>query len=245
MTKNYQKLIKSLHQKKNRIAEQLFLVEGSKSVAELLTSNFVIKALFYTESFYEQYHTQINTFAGYHSLVTTDLLAQCGTLQSNDGALAVVEMPQNLSEFTPQDYTLALADIRDPGNLGAIIRIADWYGISQILCSETTVDWYNPKVIIASMGSFLRVKPYYYHLPNILQIQPPETHIYGMFLGGENIHTTKFTPKSIIVIGNEANGIDAETAKYITHKITIPKFGEAESLNAAMATAILCDNLRR
>lgn len=243
MTKNYQKLIKSLQQKKHRQEEQLFLVEGEKSVIELLQSNFSIKALFYTESFAQTHAKKLQSLTTHKAIVTEEVLVQNGTLQTNNAALAVVEIPQSQAKFVLKDYTLALSDIRDPGNLGAIIRIADWYGISQIICSETTVDWYNPKVIIASMGSFTRVTPYYVNLAEVLQTH--QTLTYGMFLGGRSLHKTSFPKQAIIVIGNEANGIAPEMEQFIAHKITIPRFGGAESLNAAMATAIVCDNLRR
>jgi RNA methyltransferase, TrmH family len=252
MTKNWQKLVKNLHQKKYRQIEGLFLVEGTKSVYELLQSNFLIKAVFYTQTFEQTYPKELKSLAKtiHTELTTAEILAQVGTLQSNDGALAVVQIPINQVDTKKVDYLLALSDIRDPGNLGAIIRIADWYGISQILCSETTVDWYNPKVIIASMGSFLRVTPYYCDLANYLQnINNQELGnkftIYGMLLAGQNLHKTQFYDRGIIVIGNESNGIAADILPLIDQKITIHRFGEAESLNAAMATTVVCDNLRR
>ena len=243
MTKSYQKLIKSLHQKKYRQAENLFLVEGTKNVCEVLQSNFTCKAIFYTTLFYEIYHKQLAQIPVYQALVTQELLEQHGTLQSNDGAIAVVEIPVVSRKFIVQDYALALDNIRDPGNLGSMIRIADWYGIKQVLCSQTTVDWYNPKVISASMGSFLRVQPHYCDLTDYLATS--EVAHYGMFLEGNNLHTTQFATKGIIIVGNESNGISVEVSKFITEKITIQRFGGAESLNAAMATAIVCDNLRR
>ncbi len=251
MTKNWQKIIKSLHQKKHRTEENLFLVEGAKSVSELIQNNskdinFIIKGLFYTEDFYKNYAKKLTQLSAYQAVVSEKLLEQNGTLQTNDGALAVVEIPKIPTNFILQNYALALADIRDPGNLGAIIRIADWYGIKEIICSQTTVDWYNPKVIIASMGSFLRVKPYYCELDNFLTSSISNGYnIYGMFLEGENLHKIEFAQKGIIVIGNESNGISEEITKTITNKITIQQFGQAESLNAAMATAVVCDNLRR
>ncbi len=264
MNKTYQKLVKSLHQKKNRIAENLFLVEGTKSVSELLqthtnrddknivnssVNNFVIRALFYTESFYEIHANKLSANSAiYQAITSQEILEQSGTLQSNDGAIAVIEIPINPTNFSMQNYVLALDDIRDPGNLGAMIRIADWYGINQIICSQTTVDWYNPKVIIASMGSFLRVTPYYCDLENYLEnyaITHTKPAIYGMFLEGENLHTTQFNAQGIIIVGNESNGISSKIANYVSKKITIQRFGEAESLNAAMATAIVFDNLRR
>ncbi len=252
MHKNWQKLIKSLHQKKYRQEEQLFLVEGAKSVAELLqyTQQFEVKAVFYTPEFYESYQTLLAAQDQTKVILqqtTATLLEASGTLQSNDGALAIVKIPNNLVANFANGYVLALSDIRDPGNLGTIIRIADWYGISQLLCSATTVDWYNPKVIIASMGSFLRVKPYYCDLVTYLQEIRQQTNlpIYGTTLEGENLHQTQFESQGIVVIGNESNGIAVDILPLLTHQITIPRFGKAESLNAGIATGIVCDNLAR
>jgi TrmH family RNA methyltransferase len=136
-----------------------------------------------------------------------------------------------------------LDDIRDPGNLGTIIRTADWYGIKHILASEETVDFYNPKVINSTKGSFTRVQVHYTDLNAILAAN--ELPVFGAFLTGENVHQAKFPKAGLLVIGNESNGISPSLSTKITHPVTIPKFGQAESLNAAIATAILLDNIRR
>jgi TrmH family RNA methyltransferase len=161
-----------------------------------------------------------------------------GTLAQNDGALAVVYQKEG-KEISPSGITLVLDDIRDPGNLGTLIRIADWYGISHIVCSTSTVDWYNPKVVSATMGSFTRVTPFYTDLVPFLEKQ--KAPILGAFLGGESTHTFAFPKEGFLIIGSESHGISKEVAKLVTNKITIPKFGKAESLNAAVAGAVMLD----
>jgi TrmH family RNA methyltransferase len=148
-----------------------------------------------------------------------------------------------LPALAEHEIALILDDIRDPGNLGTIIRTADWYGIRHIIASEDTADVYNPKVISATMGSFCRTSISYTSLPAYLEgIGRP---VYGAFLEGEDIHKVKFQPEAMIVIGNESRGISPEVERLIRHRITIPRIGGAESLNAAIATAIFLDNLRR
>jgi len=182
-------------------------------------------------------------------IATPDQLSRVGTLQTNDTALAVVKTkPNGFLCVEAQEYALILDDVRDPGNLGTIIRIADWYGISKIVCSLTTTDWYNPKVIAASKGSFTRVRGYYVDLEDYIlseQKKSDHLHFYGAFLEGQNIHQTTFAETGYIIMGNESNGISAAIEKHITHKITIPRFGQAESLNVGIATAVVLDNWRR
>lgn len=252
MLKRWQKLVKSLHNKKFRYQEGLFLVEGEKSVVELLNpetnlQEIKVEALFYTAQFAQLYAQRLSFFktkVAYSELVTREVLQNVGTLQTNDSALAVAHIPHNFPFEKANEMLLALADIRDPGNLGTIIRIADWYGINKIICSETTTDFYSPKVIAASMGSFLRVKPYYCELGSYLK-ENFSNNIYGTFLDGKSIYEEDFDNQGIIVIGNESNGISDEIAQYVSHRVTIPRFGKAESLNAAIATAIICDNWKR
>jgi TrmH family RNA methyltransferase len=139
--------------------------------------------------------------------------------------------------------TLVLDDVRDPGNLGTIIRSADWYGFNRIIASPETADFYNPKVISSTMGSFTRTEIYYADLAEILANAPGK--VYGAFLDGKNVHEESFGNGGLIVIGNESRGISFQYQKFITDRITIPRYGEAESLNAAVATAVICDNVRR
>lgn len=238
------KLCRSLHQKKYRQEERLFLVEGGKSVAELIaqgaSKGFRIEAVFATETFIAQTFTQHKRDFLLET-ATPEELEQAGTIQTNNAALAVVQIPEQQPPNFADEWLLALADIRDPGNLGTMIRIADWYGIKHILCSPTTTDWYSPKVITASMGSFLRVQPFYTDLyPFLANCAKP---VYGALLNGSDIHRFQAKQKGVILIGNESQGIPDDLLPTVTHALTIPRIGGAESLNAGVAAAIFCDNL--
>jgi RNA methyltransferase, TrmH family len=140
------------------------------------------------------------------------------------------------------EFALVLDDIRDPGNLGTIIRTADWYGIQKIIASEETADYYNPKVISATMGSFTRVSVFYTDLATYLGQH--HHRVFGAYLEGQDIHKVDFGTSGLVLIGNEARGISPSLSRFVTDKITIPKYGKAESLNAAIATAIICDQVR-
>ncbi|MEN2281205.1 RNA methyltransferase [Algoriphagus sp. SE2] len=244
LSKNTVKFIKTLHQKKYRNLEQKFFVEGGKSVLELLNSDFEVELLLVTERFFKQHQKQINQLPKDLIIVTQKQLESVGQFQSNDSALAVVKMKRNQYFDRPkEDLVIALDDVRDPGNLGTIIRIADWYGIKHLLFSSQTAEFYNPKVIQASMGSFTRVKFYYGDLNEIFKKW--DCPIYGAYLGGSNIHRLEKPKSGILLMGNESNGISEELAALVTDRITIPGYGHAESLNVAIATAILCDNFKR
>ncbi|HBN89108.1 MAG: RNA methyltransferase [Alteromonadaceae bacterium] len=238
------KLIKSLHLKKYRKAEQLFFVEGEKAVLEVLASDWQVSALFATEHFLQQHETVVAK-AELVQQCSSDELIKAGTFSSNDAALAVVKIPASTG-FTAHrsGWVLVLDQVNDPGNLGTIIRIADWYGIKHIVCSPDTADCYNPKVIAAAKGSFLRVQLHYQPLPALLATST--LPVYGAYLGGESVHSLTLTENGgFIVLGNEANGISAELEDTISRKITIPAFGQAESLNVGIAAAVICDNLLR
>lgn len=246
LSKNTLKYLNALHLKKYRQEYGTFLVEGKKSVLELLASDFEIELLVITDSFYKESTALLEKQSFRLETATPDQLAKAGTLQTNDSAIAVVKTkPNDFLCANPSEYVLVLDDLRDPGNLGTIIRIADWYGINKIVCSTTTTDWYNPKVIAASKGSFLRVQGYYCDLAEYLATQKTAS-VYGTFMDGQPIHQTIFgSGGGYVVLGNESNGISEAVAQFITDKITIPRFGGAESLNVAIAAAIVCDNLRR
>ncbi|MFN4147536.1 MAG: TrmH family RNA methyltransferase [Runella sp.] len=249
LSKNTIKYLHSLQLKKNRVACGAFLVEGAKSVLEALTSDFEVEMVAMTEAF-GQVNGHLFKRPDFRiEIATAEELAKAGTLQTNDTALAVLKTkPNEFLEATSDEYVLVLDDIRDPGNLGTIIRIADWYGLSKIVCSHTTTDWYNPKVIAASKGSFVRVRGFYTDLEVYFeQIQKISTsvNVYGTFLEGTSIYQTVFSTSGYIVLGNESHGISEATAKWVSQKITIPRFGEAESLNVGIATAIVLDNWRR
>jgi RNA methyltransferase, TrmH family len=244
LSKNTVKFIKSLHQKKYRSESGMYFVEGEKSVLEVLNSDFSVELLFVTNSFEQKHAKVLQLYRGDLIQVTQNQLEQLGQYQSNDSALAVVKMRENNS-FEPEseELILALDDVRDPGNLGTIIRVADWYGIKKLVFSPQTAEFYNPKVIQATMGSFTRVQFFYENLRSV--IERWQLPVYGAFLDGENVHQMSKPKPGILVMGNEANGISAEIEKLITQKVTIPGYGNAESLNVAIATAILCDNFKR
>lgn len=244
ISQKWAKLLRSLQQKKYRKIEQLFVVEGEKAVLEVLQSEWPVKALFATEDFLQR-HPLLAEKAALVQQASPAELAQAGSFQTNDAALAAVEIPADTG-FTEVegDWVLVLDQINDPGNLGAIIRIADWYNIKTILCSSDTVDLYNPKVIAAAKGSFLRVQLHYGDLRSWLS--QTEQPVYGAYLEGDNIHQISLPQQGgYLVMGNEASGISAALVHLINRKVTIPAFGQTESLNVAMATAVLVDNLKR
>jgi TrmH family RNA methyltransferase len=240
------KYIKSLQLKKYRMEEQSFIVEGAKGVAELLDSEFQITMIAATPEFSRATAEALARLAkkGVEIIPATEKeLAAAGSLQSNQSAIAVVKMKPNVApRLSGTEYALVLDDIRDPGNLGTIIRTADWYGIHNIIASEETADLYNPKTISATMGSLLRVHMFYTILTEYLH---NASNLYGTFLKGSDVHTIRFAKGGFIVIGNESNGISTAVAGLIHERIMIPRYGDAESLNAGVAAAIVLDNLRR
>lgn len=244
LSKNTVKFIKSLHQKKYRLESAKFFVEGEKSVVEVLQSDFTVDLLLVTQEFATKHAALLSGKAFEVLFVTPNQLEQLGQYQSNDAALAVVQMKPNQA-FLPEkgELILALDEVRDPGNLGTIIRIADWYGIKKLIFSSHTAEFYNPKVIQSSMGSFTRVQFYYADLAQAFQEW--KLPVYGAFLEGESIHELTNPTPGVLLLGNESQGISKEVEKWVSSKITIPSFGKAESLNVAIATAIFCDNFKR
>lgn len=251
LSKNKIKFIQSLARKKSRDQENVFLVEGNKMVAEAISSNLNVKLVAGTTSFFTEYNigqAQANEIIE----CTAEEIKKASLLKNPQQALAVVEKPSkqlNFGELT-QEFSLALDFIQDPGNLGTIIRIADWFGIKNILCSTDTVDCYNPKVIQASMGAIFRVQIHYVDLSEIIvQAQQNQLPVFGTFLEGNNIYTEHLPKKGILVMGNEGNGISPTIEKKIQNKIHIPSFqteqAGSESLNVATATAICCSEFKR
>jgi len=238
------KFIKSLQVKKYRKEAQSFVVEGAKSVEELLKSDFELLHLFATKEFIQKNETALKNLKAEVQEARETELESVGSFQTSTSALAVARMkPNRPLPLRADEFALVLDDIRDPGNMGTIIRTADWYGITHVIASEETADFYNPKVINATMGSFCRVSVFYTSLAEFLSSMT--VPVYGAFLDGQNVHQLPFEKGGLIVIGNEANGISAGVEKKITQRITIPSFGKAESLNAGIATAVILDNLRR
>jgi len=243
LSKNTVKFIKSLHQKKFRNQEQKFFVEGEKSVLEVANSDFKVDLILGTAPFFQEHQDKFEKEVEKITL-TQNQLENLGQYKSNDSALAIAQMKQNNPfNLLKGELAIALDDVRDPGNLGTIIRVADWYGIKKLVFSNHTAEFYNPKVIQASMGSFTRVEFFYADLSKILQKW--QVPVYGAFLDGNNIHQMKSLEPGVILMGNESKGISDEVGKLVTEKVTIPGFGQAESLNVAIATAILCDNFKR
>ncbi|EDL55736.1 MULTISPECIES: RNA methyltransferase [Vibrio] len=240
ISKNQLKLLRALSQKKQRKAHGLFLVEGEKNVLELLETSMVIKHVFATSEFLASNREALQRVECIEA--SLEELTKASSLVSNNAAVAVVAIPQTEIPAA-KGMMIALDGVSDPGNLGTIIRIADWYGIKHIVASTDCADPYNPKTIRATMGSFGRVQVTLLDLPSYLE--QASLPVYGAFLEGENVHKMTFSPEGILLMGSESHGVRPDAAQYVTDKITIPAFGGAESLNVAMATGIILDNFRR
>lgn len=245
LSKQQAKFIKSLQFKKYRKKEQTFVVEGAKSAEELLRSDFEVLMLIGTGKFFSE-NVQFSASGSFKVFVVTETVLQnLGSFQSNHQVLAVARMkPEMAIEQISSSFMLALDDVRDPGNLGTIIRIADWYGIDTLIASEETAELYNPKVLQASMGSFTRVSLIYTSLEDFFR-KNNHYKVYGAFPDGESIYESEITTPGILILGNESHGIHTSLEPYISHRIGIPRFGAAESLNVAVSTGILCDHFRR
>lgn len=251
ISKSTIKLIKSLAQKKFRTKEKLFLVEGDKNVLETLKSNYSVRQIFATKSFILKYAKDCRKANELIEVEYSDL-NKASLLKTPQNSLAICELPQqqDFPKKTSNNLSIYLDDIQDPGNLGTIIRICDWFNIEYLFCSPNTVDMYNPKVIQSSMGSFCRIKSYEAPFKEIEKFSATENiPIYGAFLEGENIYKQSLPQKAILVMGNEGNGIQKEIEKKITNKVCIPEFSieknGAESLNVSVATSIICSEFKR
>lgn len=251
ISKNTIKLIKSLTQKKFRNKEQLFLVEGDKNVVETLNSGFIVDRVFATNSFISKHISDCNKATELIEVEHSEI-KKASLLQNPQNSLAICKLPsqKKLPELTNKNLSIFLDDIQDPGNLGTIIRICDWFRIEYLFCSPNTVDMYNPKVIQASMGSFCRIQTYESTFKEIKNLATTEKiPIYGAFLEGKNIYQEALPENAILVMGNEGNGIQKEIEEEITEKIRIPSFTDvgvgAESLNVSVATSIICSEFKR
>ena len=251
LSKNKIKLIQSLNRKKDRDELGLFLVEGNKMVEEALRSDYKIETLVCTSLFGESL-SELRFNASEIIETDKDSIQKASLLKNPQDALAIVRQP---ASGKPQlqlntSLYLALDFIQDPGNLGTMIRISDWFGINTIICSENTVDVFNPKVVQASMGAIFRVKCWYTNLENFLsEVSAEKTPVYGTFMNGDNIYTEKLTKNGIVIMGNEGNGISDSISQLITKRLTIPTFSsntsKSESLNVAIAASICCSEFRR
>lgn len=239
VSKNQIKLITSLQQKKYRKQEQLFFVEGVKGVQELLDSNFELHELFTTKSDFMAIDTsKVHT-------ITESELRKISVLTTPNSCLAVFRIPKAIA-YEQKGLIIALDDVRDPGNLGTIIRLCDWFGVKTLFCSEESVDVYNPKVVQATMGSISRVNVVYGNLEQFLT--DAKLPVFGTFMDGASIYKEKLPTEGIVVMGNEANGISKPIENLVSKRIAIPRFGDlqaTESLNVATATAIILSEFKR
>ncbi|SEP99042.1 TrmH family RNA methyltransferase [Flavobacterium urocaniciphilum] len=238
VSKNQIKLINSLQQKKYRKLHNLFIAEGKKVIQELIDAKFNLEHLFVTkENLFDTKHQPV--------LIADADLKKITALTAANDCLAVFKTKE-ITFKESSGLELALDDIKDPGNMGTIIRLCDWFGISRIVCTEESVDIYNPKVVQATMGSLARVEVVYTDLTSY--IKNANTEVFGTFMEGENIYKQTLPTSGIIVMGNEANGISRDIEKLVTQKISIPRFGtlqQTESLNVATATAIILSEFKR
>lgn len=239
LTKSTIKLVQSLQDKKHRREQFLFVAEGAKIVSEVLGSKIIVKTLFATpiwmQSNAQNVHKAIECI-----VVDEKQIKQLSALPSPPEVIIVCHMVSAEPPAALQGLTLLLDTIQDPGNLGTIIRYADWYGLKHIICSDACADVYNPKVIQASMGSFARVEVSYTQLDAFIS-KHSGIPVYGALLQGTSIYNTKFGKDGMLLLGSEGSGISRSLLPLITHAISIPKRGGAESLNAAIAGAIICD----
>ena len=240
LSKNNIKLITSLQQKKYRQKYKLFVAEGIKVVKELLDSELEVYQIYCTDETLNFNNSSLSVF-----IITEDELRKISTLKTPNKVLALFKIPEK-KEVNHSDFVLALDGVNDPGNLGTIIRLCDWFGVTKLVCSLNTVDCYNPKVVQATMGSLTRVNVVYTDLPDY--IENVDVPVYTADMDGTNVYESALPDKAVLVMGNEANGISAEVNAKVSHKLTIPRFGEiqqTESLNVATATAILLSEFKR
>jgi len=244
LSKSQISFVNALHQKKYRKEHSLFIAEGIKSITEFLDSDYKVDTIFCTSEYLQKFSkiTQKVKLLD----VSEGELKKISTLITPQHALALIKVPEKTnikSESFKGKLTLALDGVQDPGNLGTIIRTADWFGFSDIVCSLDTVEAYNPKVVQATMGSLSRMNIYYTELSELLE--KCKFPVYGALLNGKNVYEVDFASEGFLVLGNEGNGISAEIMPKITQAVTIPRFGEAESLNVAISAAVLCSEIKR
>jgi TrmH family RNA methyltransferase len=252
LSKNQISFINSLHQKKFRKQEGLFIAEGEKIVDDLLASSFPIKTIVATDAFTERHHRRNRSSEWIEA--TENELKKISSLTTPNKALAVAEIPvyEIVENEIGNSLSLVLDEISDPGNLGTIIRIADWFGIKNIICSEDTADCYNSKVVQASMGSLFRTKMHYQDLENFFEMNQKQMklNVFGTMLKGENIYAADLSSTGLIVFGSESRGVGEELEKYFSKILFIPSYSteknsSPDSLNVAVAAGIVCSEFRR
>ena len=242
MTKAEIQFVRSLTDKRTRDEEHLFIAEGDKLIAEIIASGWKIRHLYALEGHFE----------GRAEQISPKEMERLSQLKTASTSLAVVEQPHHKAPATAsaKQLSLALDGVQNPGNLGTIIRRADWFGIEDIFCSEDTADCFNPKVIQATMGAILRVRVHYLPLADFLARTAAQgVPVYGTMLDGENIYDAELKAGGVIVMGNEGKGVSEACARHFTHRLLIPTYPTdrqgSESLNVAMATGIVCAEFRR
>lgn len=248
ISKSLLKQIKSLEQRKFRKESALFVAEGGKTVQDLIDTGIEVKNIIATDEWLKTH--KLNTTAEI-TVVNDDDMKKASFLRTPQGVLAIFKQPSHEIDYTlpERELCLALDNVQDPGNMGTIIRIADWFGIENVYCSNGSVDIYNPKTVQATMGAIGRVKIHYTNLPELIERLKEKTPVYGTFLDGEDIYSSKLNDRGIIVMGNEGNGISDECGRLIKERLLIPNYPKerstSESLNVSVATAIVCSEFRR
>lgn len=247
LTKATIRFLADLQQKKHRRATGRFVVEGAKGVAELLESGLTTERVYATRAFAVEFDWLVRRTGVELEEATPEELVRAGSLVTNNAALAVALLPDpdRPLALPPDELTLALADVADPGNVGTLIRLADWYGLTRVICSPTTADPFGPKAVAASMGSFSRVGIWTRDLPELLAPLPPDYPVYGADLTGDNVYHLRLQPAGLLVMGSESHGLPPAVAAALTRRLHIPRRGHAESLNVAMAGAVLLDHFFR
>ena len=244
VSKAVAKYVHALHLKKYRLRHGAFLVEGGKSVLELLSSALITERVFLTAEYAAKIPPLPATVP--QEIVTEEELTRLGTLATNTTALAIARLPAEPPLLPPTTtLLLALDQVRDPGNLGTLIRLADWYGLQGVVCSDTCADPWAPKTVAATMGSFARVAIWQRDLPPWLDNLPPSVPRYGAHLEGDNVHRLTLQPAGVLIMGSESHGPRPEVLERLTQRLYIPGAGGAESLNVAISAAILLDNFHR
>ena len=244
LSKSQISLLTSLQHKKFRREHGFFMVEGYKSVTEFINSSYQVDTIYHTPAIASKM-LNLSRKINFQEISLNEL-EKISSLKTPQEVIGLVKIPiwpiLNYNSLK-QKFSLVLDNVQDPGNMGTIIRTADWFGITDIICSEDTVDVYNPKVVQATMGSLARVNVHYVDL---LQTLPEiELPVFGAMLNGKNMYNTNFGNEGLLVMGNEGNGISADIERLISTAVTIPRAGNAESLNVAIATAILCSEIKR
>lgn len=244
LSKSQISFVNALHHKKQRKEHALFITEGIKSITEFLDSDYTVDTIFCTSEYLQKFGKITQKVKLLE--VTENELKKISTLTTPQHALALVQIPKKThidAESFKGKFSLVLDGVQDPGNLGTIIRTAEWFGFSAIICSPDTVEAYNPKVVQATMGSLSRINVYYTDLCALFDYN--KLPVYGALLEGENLYQTSFGKEGFLVLGNEGKGISENVVSKVDHAVTIPRFGNAESLNVAVSAAIFCSELKR